>query len=103
MNNYLYLDRYEYTTKLNFTNDFPDVYSIFRKVVFREESIEQYYRVTEEDMNRLDIISERFYGTPAYWWVIAMANNIVDPFYLPIDTTLKIVKLSEFTMAQELN
>ena len=56
MGNNLYLDRYEYTTKLNFKNDFPDMYSIFRKVVFKEDSVEQYYRVKEVDMNRLDII-----------------------------------------------
>ena len=101
MGNNLYLDRYEYTTKLNFKNDFPDMYSIFRKVVFKEDSVEQYYRVTEVDMNRLDIISERFYGTPYYWWVIAMANNIIDPFYVPIGVTMKIGKLRDFTMAQE--
>lgn len=101
MNNNIFLDRYEYTNKLNFRNDFPDVYSIFRTVVFNEDSIEQYHRVTEEDMNRLDIISDKFYGSPYYWWVIALANNITDPFYVPVGITLKIVRLSDFTMAQE--
>lgn len=101
MNNNIFLDRYEYTSKLNFRNDFPDVYSIFRTVVFNEDSIEQYHRVTEEDMNRLDIISDKFYGSPYYWWVIALANNITDPFYVPVGVTLKIVRLSDFTMAQE--
>ena len=28
------------------------------------------------DGDRLDLISNRFYGTPKYWWVIALANNM---------------------------
>ena len=44
--------------------------------------------MNEED--RLDIISTSFYGTPKYWWVIAMANNIIDPFTLEIGTNLRI-------------
>ena len=28
---------------------------------------------------RLDMISTMVYGTPSLWWVIAMANDIMDP------------------------
>ena len=30
--------------------------------------------------HRPDLISNIFYGTPAYWWLILEANNIDDPF-----------------------
>ena len=30
--------------------------------------------------HRPDLISNVFYGTPAYWWLIMLVNNINDPF-----------------------
>ena len=29
---------------------------------------------------RLDLVSLRVYGTDRLWWVLAYANNIIDPF-----------------------
>ncbi len=28
------------------------------------------------DGTRLDILSQKYYGTPKYWWVIALANQM---------------------------
>jgi|688.fasta_scaffold06158_7 hypothetical protein len=30
--------------------------------------------------HRPDLISTVFYGTPAYWWILMLANNVSDPF-----------------------
>ena len=30
--------------------------------------------------HRPDLISDLFYNTPGYWWLILLANNISDPF-----------------------
>jgi len=30
--------------------------------------------------HRPDLISNVFYGTPAYWWLLMLANNVSDPF-----------------------
>lgn len=30
--------------------------------------------------HRPDLISNLFYNTPKYWWLILLANNIADPF-----------------------
>tara|TARA_Y100000296_G_C5104346_1_gene221702 strand:+ start:506 stop:796 length:291 start_codon:yes stop_codon:yes gene_type:complete len=30
--------------------------------------------------HRPDLISDLFYGTPEYWWLIMLFNNITDPF-----------------------
>lgn len=38
--------------------------------------------VTSEYENRLDKISHHFYGTPMYWWIIAMYNNIYNPLQI---------------------
>lgn len=29
--------------------------------------------------SRMDAVSDYHYGTPELWWVIAQANNIIDP------------------------
>jgi len=44
--------------------------------------------------NRLDVISNNVYGTPTYWWVIALANNIIDSFAeIPVGTVIRIPQL----------
>ena len=51
---------------------------------------DQYFTVTKVEENRLDIVSQKYYGTPRYWWVIAIANYIIDPFDLAVGTNLRI-------------
>lgn len=58
-------------------------------VIPKSES-DYYYKVEKKNENRLDIISNVVYNTPRFWWVIAMANGIVDPFKVPADTILRI-------------
>jgi hypothetical protein len=40
------------------------------------EDIPFYYTTKEGD--RLDVLSNMFYKTPDYWWVLAKANNLVN-------------------------
>ena len=49
-----------------------------------------YYTVTIETENRLDMISQEIYNTPRYWWVLALANYLTDPFDVPVGTTLRV-------------
>lgn len=47
--------------------------------------------------NRLDLISNAVYGSPAYWWLIGIANSIMDPFDdLPAGTVIIIPDLDEY-------
>lgn len=39
---------------------------------------------------RLDIIAHRYYGDEEYWWVIALANRISDPFSVRTGTRLRV-------------
>lgn len=55
-----------------------------------ESSQDQIFTVTTVEENRLDIISNNYYKTPRYWWVIAIANYIIDPFDVPLGTRLRI-------------
>lgn len=56
---------------------------------------ESTYIVGVETENRLDLVSYRCYSTPKYWWVIALANYIIDPFDVPYGSTLRIPALSQ--------
>ncbi len=40
--------------------------------------------------DRLDTIAERTWGDPDYWWVLAMANRVQDPFSIVVGTVLKV-------------
>jgi nucleoid-associated protein YgaU len=39
---------------------------------------------------RLDVIAHKYYGDEDYWWVIALANRIMDPFTLEVGRRLRI-------------
>ena len=67
--------------------------SWFQKVVART-SEDSYYVVTLETENRLDMVANLFYNSPRYWWVVALANYIIDPFDIPRGTRLRIPPLS---------
>lgn len=53
-------------------------------------TINKYHVVEDSEEGRLDIISQMYYGDPQYFWVIAMANNIIDPLTIIRGTILKI-------------
>lgn len=57
--------------------------------LFFSES-DSYYTITTVDRRRPDIISYRFYGTVDYFWIILLANNVLDPFDIEINTILRI-------------
>lgn len=40
-----------------------------------------YYRIQENDLMRMDLISFRVYGSSEYWWIIATINGVEDLFH----------------------
>lgn len=61
----------------------------FQKIIDKSNE-DQYFTVSVAEEGRLDIISNKYYSTSRFWWVIALANNIIDPFDIPVDTVLRI-------------
>ena len=57
-----------------------------------------YHTVTLREENRLDIIANEEYGDQKLYWVIAMANNIIDPFNVKQGTVLKIPQIATVSM-----
>jgi len=44
-----------------------------------EDPSDLVYVVPTAGVNRFDLVSQLFYGTPDLWWLIAEVNNIIDP------------------------
>ena len=52
---------------------------------------DQLYTVPAGGVERLDLISNEFYGTTELWWVIAIVNNIQDALVgAPLNTQIRI-------------
>lgn len=81
---------------LHDTEDSEDFLNVFRSYavaeeVYNNESVFDYYTVEEEDW--LDNISAQFYGTPFLWWVVAIFNDITNPYEeLEAGKVLRILK-----------
>ena len=75
------------------------VYDLFTPVDFDNvtKGVE-YIIVQDYQENRLDIISYEMYGDSTYWWLIAMANKMIDPFIVIKGSALKIPPISSFVI-----
>jgi len=63
--------------------------------VVEEDDDDRYIQVTYTMKSRLDLISYVAYGSVWYWWVIAAANNIFDPWTdLRVGDQIRIPTLS---------
>lgn len=49
-----------------------------------------YIQITSAWENRLDLVANEFYRDSDMWWVIATANDIMMPWFLPVGTELRI-------------
>lgn len=61
---------------------------------------DQYYTVEVRTENRLDIIAAEHYGFPNYWWIVAHANGIIDPFNVPYGTVLRIPPVKSLYLSE---
>lgn len=52
------------------------------------------HRVMESEVNRLDLISWKYYRTPELFWVIMAVNDITDPFNVKEGAILRIIPKS---------
>lgn len=54
---------------------------------------DSYHVVSQAEVGRLDMIANDYYGIPEYWWIIAIANNMVDPFLVNEGVMLRVPSL----------
>jgi hypothetical protein len=66
------------------------VFGLMADVVVPDLS-DQLFVVPLAGVNRLDLISDEFYGTPSLWWVIARVNNVQDAIVaVPVGTVIRV-------------
>lgn len=58
--------------------------------VVRKSDNDQYHIVTHAEVNRLDLIADKYYGDASFWWAIALANEYIDPFIVNEGTMVRI-------------
>lgn len=86
MSRYSGLDRIEYDTG-------ESIIETSDRIEFEHSNSDKFYVVTSDTENRLDLVSYKFYGSSLYWWAIASASGIYDPFNVPVGTSLRIPPL----------
>ena len=80
---------YDNDNKVKFLN-------IFKSFILNQEQLNKYlYEIYVVDNNDwFDNIAFRYYGTPYLWWLIALCNNINNPFE-ELEIGMKLVILKE--------
>ena len=88
------VSRYANTKRLQDQESGIYYHSTFNQFTFDNDKNFAYYKVTDKNANRIDLISKEAYNTTLYWSAIAIANNLIDPFNIPMGTILIIPDIS---------
>ena len=96
---YKFTSRYTNTERIEDNINGVEYHETYDKKDIPNSNSDLYVTVDLTTKNRLDIISTNVYGYSLYWWVIAMANNIIDPFDIPIGTVLRVPQLASIYMS----
>lgn len=91
--NYTYVSRYSTTRRIVDDVSKKVFHETFNQYVIPETEDDIYVTVGKVSENRLDIIATNYYGYPMYWWVLAIANNIIDPFDIEMGSVIRIPPL----------
>ena len=71
--------------------DGSDAYiETFNQTFIESSREDKFHVVAKEQENRLDIIANIYYSDPSFSWVIALANDMVDPFVVQAGSILRI-------------
>ena len=101
-NNSYHLKNFASTFSFNDTSAYYNNYSPFinffgndMRYIFKK-FIKQSYQLTSYQGCRLEVLSERFYGTTSLWWVIhACSPDVLNPFVIPVGTNIYIPRKEE--------
>ena len=53
---------------------------MLKDIEFIESEGDRYHITNPTDIINLENVAFQYYGEAKYWWIIAIANNILDPF-----------------------
>lgn len=73
------LSRYRDIRLIKIKDDNTLIHETMYKYNIPEASDDRYYTVSSIEEGRIDIVSLINYNNAHYWWIIAIANDIIDP------------------------
>jgi len=93
------------TSRYRTTLVYPDLGPSFGRFDHRPLDLpshesDDYHRVILGEQFRLDLVAWKRYGTPRLWWVLALINEIRNPFVAPAVNTLLRVPTIERVVSQ---
>ena len=75
-------------TRYNYDGNSYNNTKVMTNILFRIKIIDKiknnvytYYDVNVTDEDTMEILADKYYGNPEYHWIIALANDIIDPQY----------------------
>jgi len=66
------------------------VIECYEKIDIRHKTGDDFHEVTSGEEHMIDLIAHNYYGNENLWWIIAEANKIINPFFIPAGTILRI-------------
>lgn len=66
----------------------------WKDIGIKESDLDNFHEVKKREENRLDLIANKYYRNHTFWWVIALANDIKNPFDIEVGDILRIPSLS---------
>lgn len=79
--------RYQHDRRIIYTTG-ESIIETSDRINFKRSNKDRMYTVEAGYENRLDLVSWKVYGSALYWWAIAAASGITDPFVVPVGTIL---------------
>ena len=89
---YNYESRYSKYRQITENND--TYTETFNQSVIPKSKEDIYHIVAPNEIGRPDIIANSYYNDPSWYWVIMLANDIIDPFIIDAGTILRIPTMS---------
>lgn len=66
----------------------------YNQVTIPESDDDTYHIVKFNEEGRLDIIANDYYNNSSYWWILAIANEMIDPFSFKKGIMLRVPPMS---------
>lgn len=65
----------------------------FNQTFVEKSTDDKFHTVLQEQENRPDIIANIYYNDPSLWWIVSLANELIDPFIIKPGSVLRIPPL----------
>lgn len=93
-----FTSRHKHTTL--YTISGKTIFGLWNPPKIKMDGDEKIVSVSSDIVGNLDILSFREYGSPEYWWCIALVNNIKDPTTeIVVNKELNIPKIANIRSA----